>query len=372
MPKEVVSDACDAVRGGRPRDYANRSAGAAAPSPWVAERPLMFPTRVSKASRADAPARSSPSKGSNGTPSRTEKSDATTRTGETTTRTGGSSCIGSDHRSDAQSDSHDPHPRYHSSSAGSIASGSADSCGMLRWRKPAPQFGFGPELATPPCLAASRSEEVSWEQSCEDHRAKVSQVKDLVRSVVGWGPQVGHLVDLRTGTRTAVTYWLRDDVRALCIFDHNDTQVRVYSCGQMERCEKLSVAPEVAARQFFLDLDDEAFSCGLMIVMERSAHSTAVIHQGHLGIFRAQLVLLCASRRQQKALLGAIQALTAELVLREIGSGSVHSAFRQESENRSEVGWHHLWPPDAPKSERLSRSSWSDPLLSSYVASTFR
>lgn len=190
--------------------------------------------------------------------------------------------------------------------------------------------------------------------------------------MVAWGPQVGHLVDLRTGSRSAVTYWLREDVRALCIFDHEDTQVRVYSCGQMERCERLSAAPEACARQFFLDLGDDALGRGLMIVMERSAHSTAVMHQGHLGIFRAQLVLLCASRRQQQALLAAIQSLTAELVLREIGSGcSAHSAFRQLSDRREEAGWHHLWPADAPKSDRMARAS-SEPLLSPRMPYTAR
>lgn len=281
VPKEVVSDACDAVRGGRPRGWANRSAGAAAPSPWFADRPLMFPARPSKASRSDAPVRSSdaPVRSStaaaSGTPSRTEKSDATTRTG-------GSSGIGSDHRSDSQSDGFGD-LRTMPSSADSSASLSNDSCGVPRWWKPQPRSEVGPKLVEATGLAANRSDVLTWEQSCEDHRAKVSRVKELVRSVVGWGPQVGHLVDLRTGARNAVTYWLRDDVRALCVFDHEDTQVRVYSCGQMERCEKLSASPEVGARQFFLDLDDEALSCGLMVVMERSAHSTAVIHQGHLG-----------------------------------------------------------------------------------------
>lgn len=263
VPKEVVSDACDAVRG-RPRGW-DRSSGLA--SPWAADRPLMFPARP-------------PGRRPAATPSRTDKSDASTSTG------------------DSQS---------------SRASLSADSCGLPR------------------CPGLARPEPVSWEQSCEDHRAKVSRVKELVRSVVGWGPQVGHLLDLRTGARSAVTFWLRDDVRALCIFDHEDTQVRVFSCGQMERCERLATCPEVCARQFFLGLDGALLGRGLLIVMERSAHSTAVMHQGHLGIFRAQLALLCASRRQQQALLGAVQALTAELVLREIGSGErTHSsAFRQ-------------------------------------------
>lgn len=343
-PKEVVGDACDAVRG-RPRGWADRSSGLA-PSPWVADKPLMFPARPGRAPR-DRPA----------APSRTDKSDATTRTGR-------SSGTGSDHRS-SQSDGCGHFQAL--SFADSSASLSADSCGP-RWKQQHRREG----LATSPGLSA-RPEPASWEQSCEDHRAKVSRVKELVRSVVGWGPQVGHLVDLRTGARKAVTFWLRDDVRALCIFDHEDTQVRVYSCGQMERCERLSTAPEVGARQFFLNLDDDALGCGLMIVMERSAHSTAVMHQGHLGIFRAQLALLCASRRQQQALLGAVQALTAELVLREIGSGArTHSsAFRQRGAAEpvpGQRGWRHLWPADSPaKSNRSSAGArargWSEPPL---------
>lgn len=413
MPKEAVGDACcDAVRGGRGGGGGQGSgaAAAAAPSPWTAAAagmPLMFPARPSPGGGQSALARAAlraPAAGSRcGGGAAADKSDATTRTGGSggSRGSGGDSCpspggssgggrrrlraaAARQRRGDLSSS-----PRGPDSCGGASGGSSADSCGLPRWPARA-------VLSRPGRAAAGTT--ASWEQACEDHRAKVSRVKALVRSVVAWGPQVGHLVDLRTGARCAVTYWLREDVRALCIFDHEDTQVRVYACGQMERCEELSAAPEVCARQFFLGIDDDALGCGLMIVMERSAHSFAVMVQGHLGIFRAQLVLLLASRRQQQALLGALSALTAELVLRDVGGQSSGAAEGGQSSASlgsagcwrpvmlsetgrlappagsprlcSAGGWRRLWPADAPLSDRGPAAS--EPLLPPPRPSTAR
>merc|ERR1712232_47913 len=110
---------------------------------------------------------------------------------------------------------------------------------------------------------------------------KVSSQKALVKHVAEWGPQVGHIVDLHTGAHQTVTYWLRDDVRALCIFNRDDTQVRSYSCAQMERCEDLEKASDVTVRRFFLGLSVEDLRRGVLVTMERVTHSIQIVHQGH-------------------------------------------------------------------------------------------
>lgn len=179
----------------------------------------------------------------------------------------------------------------------------------------------------------------SWRHCCEKQRAKLSDNKALVRRVAAWGPEVGHLVDLRTGRHRVATYWLRDDARSLCIFNLEDTQVRVYACAQMERCESVNDAPEVTARQFFLGLDAESLTRAIFITMERTTHSMQVASQGHVGIVRAQLLLLCKDCETQRDLLGALRALMAEMLVHN-GSAPSADAFNQLSEHASTYSKH--------------------------------
>lgn len=207
------------------------------------------------------------------------------------------------------------------------------------------------------------SSDRSWRRSCEKQRAKLSAEKALVRRVAEWGPEVGHLVDLHTGKHKMVTYWLRADARALCLFDLGDTQVRMFSCAQMERCESLNDAPEVTARRFFLGFDAEGLRRGVLITMERSTHSVQVSSQGHIGIVRAQLLLLCKDEAMQQALLGALRALMAELLVHDAKPQSA-DAFNQLSEHGSGPGSLMLtaeWPDNGPSGTRISSSASPGP-----------
>lgn len=173
----------------------------------------------------------------------------------------------------------------------------------------------------------------AWRQTCDDQRARSTAERALIQQVVDWGPEAGRLVDLRNGKHASVTYWLRDDLRALCLFDMEEMQVRVYQCAQMERCEAADNAPEVSSREFFLGLGADAARRGIFVTMERFAHSVEVLQQGHVGQLRTQLLLLCRSRSCQKALLAAIRALMAELLVHDHRPGST-DAFHQLSDER--------------------------------------
>jgi len=172
-----------------------------------------------------------------------------------------------------------------------------------------------------------------WRRACEQQRAQAIAGKALVRQVADWGPEAGTLVDIHTGVHRPVTYWLRDDVRAFCVFDRDDTQVRVYSCSQMERVDGLEKATEVVARQFFLGLREEDMRKGILITMERSAHGRHVVQQGHVGMLRAQLMLLSKSSMHQQDLLGAIRAINAEFLVHDRPPHS-GDAFCQLSDDR--------------------------------------
>lgn len=208
-----------------------------------------------------------------------------------------------------------------------------------------------------PALPSPRSESkpVSWRHDCRLQRARAEAERALVRRVADWGPQVGHLVDLRTGDHRPVTFWVRDDVRALCIFDRQDTQVRVYLCNHMASCQEAASSPEVSARQFFLGFKHEDLSRGLLVTMEKS-HAVQVVHQGHIGTLRAQLLLICRDRAHCEALLGALRALTAELLLHEPNFDSGRS-FRPVSEREGEEACDIVWPPLLPQEMPPAASS---------------
>jgi len=176
-----------------------------------------------------------------------------------------------------------------------------------------------------------------WRMECEKQRARAIVDKGLVRQVAEWGPEVGAIVDLHTGLHRIVTYWLRDDVRALCIFDREDTQVRVYSCSQMETCVELGAAPEVVARHFFLGLGPDDMRRGIFVSMERAVHSRHVVQQGHVGLIRAQIALLCRTRDFQKDLLHAIRVLAAEFLVHDRPPRSADAFCQMSDEARNTV-----------------------------------
>jgi hypothetical protein len=101
-------------------------------------------------------------------------------------------------------------------------------------------------------------------------------------------------------------------------------------------------------RQFFLGLETEDLKRGVLITMERSTHGVQVIQQGHVGMLRAQLLLLCKDRSYQKALAGAIRALMEELLVHDREPISV-DAFCQMTDDRRGPGNgeppHSDWPP---------------------------
>mmetsp|Transcript_41530 Transcript_41530/g.134081 ORF Transcript_41530/g.134081 Transcript_41530/m.134081 type:complete len:458 (-) Transcript_41530:68-1441(-) len=175
---------------------------------------------------------------------------------------------------------------------------------------------FDPLQTAPSTPSASSSR--SWRQSCEERRGRASVERALVQQVVDWGPQVGHVVDLRTGEHRTVTFWLREDVRALCVFDRTrDMQVRLFLSSHMDKVVETEQATEVFARQFFLNLDQDGLRRGLLITMSKS-HAVQVVHQGHIGAIRAQLLLLCKDRQHRKAMVGALRALMSELMVHEL------------------------------------------------------
>jgi len=172
----------------------------------------------------------------------------------------------------------------------------------------------------------------SWRKECKQLRTKLHEGRQVVQDVAEWGPQVGHRVDLHTGKHLPVTFWLREDIRALCLFDREDTHVRMYLCGQMESCDEVERCPEVRARQFFLNLADEGLSQCLLVTMEQAAHGVRVMHQGHVGTLRTQVLLRCKDHAQRKELLRALRVLNAELLVHE-QSDKVHTPFLQLSES---------------------------------------
>lgn len=196
--------------------------------------------------------------------------------------------------------------------------------------------------------------EENWRRACSRQRLKANATRTLVRTVASWGPQPARLVDLRTGGQLVVTYWLRDDVKALCIFNREDTQVRVCACSHMERCEEAAAAPEVAARRFFLGLRSEELRRAVLVTMERSAQGAQVFQREFASNLRPQLLLLCADSRKQRDLLGALHALMSELMLHDLPATSARSPFyeltgSQRSEEEAECD-HPLssWPSVKP------------------------
>jgi len=184
-------------------------------------------------------------------------------------------------------------------------------------------------------IDAREGMEECWRQACKRQRTQVCSDRQLVRFVASWGPQIGRLVDIRSATQLSVTYWLREDVRALCVFHREDNQVRIFACSQMERCEAASTVGEVAARQFFLDLGAEDLRCGVFVAMELFTVGSQAMQLGRLGLLRPQLLLLCRSPGRQRALLGALRTLMDELMLHETSS-TTRSAFHQMSDRKSE------------------------------------
>lgn len=157
----------------------------------------------------------------------------------------------------------------------------------------------------------------SWRLACDRQRGKVTTEKLLVKNVAEWGPQIGHLVDLRSGEHRPVTFWVRDDVRAFCMYDRVVEQVRVFLCANMEKCQDADSAVEVVARRFFLGISTEDVKRGLLITMEKGVHSIQVVHQGHLANLCTQLLLLCRDSSQKMSLLRAMRSLMAEMLVHE-------------------------------------------------------
>ena len=176
---------------------------------------------------------------------------------------------------------------------------------------------------------------MSWRTACSEHRMRALEDRALTKHVAEWGPQGAHVVDLHTGKHMQVTFWLRDDVKALCVFDCQDGCVGVYVCSQMEDCEEVENA-EATSRRFFLGLSNADLRRGILITMDMQVHSIQILHQGQLRVRRAQILLLLKDRDTRKALLGAMNAMRHELLLQERTPDSVHSAFQQISSRRDE------------------------------------
>eukprot|EP00927_Polykrikos_kofoidii_P063185 TRINITY_DN58005_c0_g1_i1.p1 TRINITY_DN58005_c0_g1~~TRINITY_DN58005_c0_g1_i1.p1 ORF type:complete len:401 (+),score=56.66 TRINITY_DN58005_c0_g1_i1:274-1476(+) len=169
---------------------------------------------------------------------------------------------------------------------------------------------------------------LSWRRECDRQRARVAADKALVNQVSGWGPEAGTIVDIHTGRHRPVTYWLRSDVRALCIFDREGAKVQVYPCNKVERCEDVAQSEEITARTFFLGLDKSAMRRGMIVTMDRQVYGRQVMSQGRVGTLNAKVFLLCKERKAQKLLRAAINVLAAELMVRD-KSPTTCDAFRQ-------------------------------------------
>jgi len=183
-------------------------------------------------------------------------------------------------------------------------------------------------------LAIGALSHEDWRLSCLKQRARIGADREMVRRVADWGPQQRELVNIHCGVHRDVTYWLRDDVRSLCVFDRAEAQIRVYGCAQIERCEPVDAAIEVVARQFFLGLDSRDLRRALLVTMENSAHGKAVLQQGHLGILRAQVLLLCVDQTRARLLLAGVRILMAELLLRDMATNESSHTFHQLSTRR--------------------------------------
>merc|ERR1712232_283826 len=155
----------------------------------------------------------------------------------------------------------------------------------------------------------------SWRQACEKNHTQLLAERAIVREVAGRGPDSGVIVDLHTGHHRTVTYWLRDDVRSLCVFDSEPSRLRVFSCVEIEQCSVIEQAAEVIARKFFLGLRPEDMQRGVLITMERSAHGRHVVQQGRVALLRVQVLLLCRTRDIRDTLVCAIRALMAEFLV---------------------------------------------------------
>eukprot|EP00449_Zooxanthella_nutricula_P056964 CAMPEP_0198587414 /NCGR_PEP_ID=MMETSP1462-20131121/131820_1 /TAXON_ID=1333877 /ORGANISM="Brandtodinium nutriculum, Strain RCC3387" /LENGTH=74 /DNA_ID=CAMNT_0044318893 /DNA_START=1 /DNA_END=222 /DNA_ORIENTATION=- len=62
--------------------------------------------------------------------------------------------------------------------------------------------------------------------------------------------------------------------------------------------------------------------------MDRSAHGVQVVHQGHVGFLRAQLLLLCRDGHFARSLLAALRAMCDELLVREAAWDASQRTFR--------------------------------------------
>lgn len=181
----------------------------------------------------------------------------------------------------------------------------------------------------------SNENELSWRKSLEIQKIRAMANKTIVQRVADWGPTAGCLVGLHTGAHRQVTYWLRQDVRALCIFGEKNSKVSVYLAAQMESIEELESSTEVLVRQFFLGLCSADMKRGLLITMQIQAHSVPVVHQGHLGRQQARLLILCKDQAYKKDLLAALRALSDEITLHELWTVSTNaSGFREIASRR--------------------------------------
>lgn len=309
----VSGDVCKTLHASQSRaSWAVRPRTGAVPT-WLPAQPLMFPPPANGGKPSGAPAGTSSS-----------------------SRGGGSCC---------------------SSSRDGDGAPGEDSAADDDWplQLLVPDDGAGVGLGASGAEGASQGD--GWRRACGQHRAKACLDRALVRSVAGWGPQVGRLVDLHTGRQSLVTYWLRDDVKALCVFGREDTQVHIFPCSQVERCEAASVADEVVARQFFLGLQSRDLRRGVFVTMERFAQGLQVMQQGQMAPLRKQLLLLCSSSERRRELLGALRTLVDELLVHEHHSGSTCRTFcpvsdsdrtKDEADDRDPCGWPAGSSPSCP------------------------
>lgn len=158
-----------------------------------------------------------------------------------------------------------------------------------------------------------------WRRNNHQQRVRAAAVRDSIKRLAEDGSQKGIVVDLRTGQRSDAFYWIREDARVLCVLQKSCSKLEVLPCAAMEIISRADLSKDVAARQFFLGLDEAELRRAVLIVM-LAAHGQVVPapllhHHIPLPPTRVRCLLICADRNRRRLLLEGLKTFQAELLV---------------------------------------------------------